>query len=170
MNFFKLANKTKGNLEMKKIRIIGCGNLLAHDEGVGVHVVRRLQNEILPENVEIQEMRTPGKQLAELLTGSEKLIIIDACAEQDMAGTIHRHVLKKGDHEALQEKLFQTLHAYNLYPFLKPGAKTSLPGLPREIVVICIEIEERHRFCVGLSQRVFAVLDDVVAMIMKELY
>ena len=38
---------------MKKIKIIGCGNLLAHDEGVGIHVVRRLQNEILPESVEI---------------------------------------------------------------------------------------------------------------------
>lgn len=155
---------------MKKIRIIGCGNLLAHDEGVGVHVLRRLQNEILPENVEIREMRAPGKQLTELLTGSEKLIIIDACAEQNMAGTIHCHVLKAGDNEKLQEKLFQTIHAYNLYPFLKPGVKTSTLRLPREIVVICIEIEERHRFCVGLSQKVFAVVDDVVAMIMKELY
>ncbi|NLJ57174.1 MAG: hydrogenase maturation protease [Firmicutes bacterium] len=155
---------------MKKIRIIGCGNLLAHDEGVGVHVVRRLQNEILPENVEIQEMRTPGKQLTELLTGTEKIIIIDACTEQNNTGTVHRHVLKESADEKLQEKLFQTLHAYNLYPFLKPGTKTSSLGLPREIVIICIEIEERHRFCVGLSQKVFAVVDDVVAMIMKELY
>ncbi|RJX27236.1 MAG: hydrogenase, partial [Dethiobacter sp.] len=31
---------------MKKIKIIGCGNLLAYDEGVGIHIVRRLKNEI----------------------------------------------------------------------------------------------------------------------------
>lgn len=155
---------------MKKIKIIGCGNLLAHDEGVGIHVVRRLQNEILPESVEIRELRTPGQLLVELLAGSDKAIIIDACSNQGQAGTIYRYTLKDGESSNLEEILYKTIHAYNFYPLLELRGKISPLGLPKEIVVIGIEIEERNRFCIGLSQNVFAVVDDVVQMIMKELY
>ncbi len=155
---------------MKKIHIIGCGNLLAHDEGVGIHVVRRLQNEILPGNVKILELRTPGRMLAELLSGSDKAIIIDAYANQGQAGTIHRYTYKAGVENRLEEVLFKTIHAYNLYPLLEGRSNIFPEGLPGEIVVIAIEIEERNRFCIGLSQNVFAVVDDVVQMILGDLY
>ncbi|MGI6308567.1 MAG: hydrogenase maturation protease [Dethiobacteria bacterium] len=155
---------------MKKIKIIGCGNLLAHDEGVGIHIVRRLQNEILPESVEIRELRSPGQLLVELLAGSDKVIIIDACSTQGPAGTVYRYTLKEGDSDNLEGILFKTIHAHNFYPLLELRGKISPSGLPKEIIVIGIEIEERHRFCIGLSQNVFAVVDEVVNMIMNELY
>ena len=155
---------------MKKIRIIGCGNLLAYDEGVGIHVARRLQNEILPERAEIRELRVPGRALEELLVGSDKAIIIDACASQKQAGTISRYALKDDEDNKLKEVLYDTIHAYHFYPVLEKRGKTIMEGLPKEIVVICIEIEERDRFCIGLSQNIFAIVDDVVQMIMQELY
>ena len=155
---------------MKKIKIVGCGNLLAHDEGVGVHVVRRLQSEILPESVEVRELRVPGQVLEELLIGSDKVIIIDACADHGEAGTVYRHTFKGDGNGKLKEMLHKTIHAHNFYPLLVDRGKILPGGLPKEIVVIGIEIEERNRSCIGLSQKVFAIVDDVVQMIMQELY
>lgn len=154
-------------VEKKKIKVIGCGNFLAYDEGVGIHVVRRLQNEILPENVEVKELRNPGQLLVELVTGADKLIIIDACPGKSGAGTIHRFTLNGG---SLKEILSNTIHAYNFYPVFELREKVSPHKLPREVVVIGIEIENRNKFCVGLSQSVFACLDEVINTVLKELY
>lgn len=154
---------------MKKIKIIGCGNLLAYDEGVGIHVVRRLQNEILPGNVEIKELRNPGQLLVELVSGAEKLIIVDACsgARGKKPGAVHRFVKNGGD---LKEILSNTIHAYNFYPVFELREKSSPNKLPEELVVIGIEVVERGRFCVGLSNDVFASLDNAIDVILKELY
>jgi len=152
---------------MKRIKIVGCGNLLAYDEGVGIHIVRRLQNEILPENVEIRELRTPGQMLVELLSDADKLIIIDACPGKVAAGSVHRYTLKDG---SLKEILSNTIHAHNFYPIFELREKMSPHRLPREVVVIGVEIEERHKFCVGLSKTVFASIDDAIKAIMEELY
>lgn len=154
---------------MKNIKIIGCGNLLAYDEGVGIHVVRRLQNEILPEHVEIKELRNPGQLLVELVGGAEKLIIVDACAgkKNRKAGTVHRFAVNGGN---IKDILAHTIHAYHFYPVFELREKVSAKKLPEELVVIGIEILERGKFCVGLSNEVFASLNNAIEVIMKELY
>lgn len=152
---------------MKKIKIIGCGNLLAYDEGVGIHIVRRLKNEILPENVEVKELRTPGQMMMELLADTDKLIIIDACPGKCLPGTVHRYTDQDG---SLKELLSNTIHALNFYTIFELREKVSPNRLPREVVIIGVEIEERHKFCVGLSKTVFASIDDVVKTVLDELY
>ena len=153
---------------MKKIKIIGCGNLLAFDEGIGIHIVRRLYNEILPENVEVKELRTPGQLLVELLSGAEKLIIIDGCcSRQCKSGTVHRY--SSSDY-SLEEMLSNTIHAHYFYPIFELRKKLSPHKMPDEMVVIAVEIEDRKKFCVGLSKSVFASVDDVVNTVIKELY
>ena len=153
---------------MKKIKIIGCGNLLAYDEGIGIHIVRRLHNEILPENVEVKELRTPGQLLVELLSGADKLIIIDACSSgQCKSGTVNRYC---GGDSSLEKMLANTIHAHNFYPIFKLRKKVSPHKMPEEMVVISVEIEDRQKFCVGLSKSVFASIDDVVKAVINELY
>lgn len=147
---------------MKKIKIIGCGNYLAYDEGVGIHVVKRLKNEILPGNVEVIELRNPGQLLLELVAGADKLIIIDASSENNKSGTIHKYTNNDGE---IKDILANTLHAYSFYPVFELREK-----LPREIVVIGIEIEERKKFSVGLSHNVFSALDEAIKFVIDELY
>ena len=152
---------------MSMIRIIGCGNILSYDEGVGIHVVRRLNNEILPENVEIKELRVPGQFLEAFITGADKIIIIDACVPGSCRGiTVARSTPSNND---LKEIFSKTMHAYNLYPlFGEDSPRTG--ALPEEIVIITIEIEVRNKFSVGLSKSVFSAVDNVVEKVMEELY
>lgn len=147
---------------MKKIKIIGCGNYLAYDEGVGIHVVKRLKNEILPGNVEVIELRNPGQLLLELVAGADKLIIIDASSENNKSGTIHKYTNNDGE---IKDILANTIHAYSFYPVFELREK-----LPSEIVVIGIEIEERQKFSVGLSHNVFSALDEAIKVVLDELY
>ncbi|MBC8507869.1 MAG: HyaD/HybD family hydrogenase maturation endopeptidase [Anaerolineales bacterium] len=62
-----------------KTLILGVGNLLLSDEGVGVRVIERLQAEYdLPEQVQVLDGGTLGLDLLYYLEGIENLLIIDA--------------------------------------------------------------------------------------------
>jgi hydrogenase maturation protease len=59
--------------------VLGVGNLLMSDEGVGVHVIKRLvENYKLPEEVQVLDGGTLGMDLLYYLEGAENLILIDA--------------------------------------------------------------------------------------------
>jgi hydrogenase maturation protease len=76
---------------MSKTLVLGVGNLIQSDDGVGVHVVRRLQGRAgLPGDVEIVDGGTAGLGLLHCLEGVSRLIVVDA-VEMDLApGTLVR--------------------------------------------------------------------------------
>ena len=54
-------------MKKSKILVLGVGNLILSDEGVGVHLVRRLQSEGLPESVELLDAGTWGLELLDFV-------------------------------------------------------------------------------------------------------
>jgi len=153
---------------LKKVKVLGCGNILAFDEGVGIHIVRQLRREILPERVEIEELKSPGKILPELITGSDKLIIIDACRGEDVHGGFAERY-RWGDGE-LKNIFSRTIHAVHLSPLFELNETNFSRKLPQEIVIFGIKIGEKKKFGVGLSKEVFASLDDAINAVLQELY
>ena len=76
-------------LMWNRIAIIGLGNLLLSDEGIGVHVVSELQKEYdLPEELSVIDGGTLGLDLLPIIEGKEKIIFIDATDLQKEPGTI----------------------------------------------------------------------------------
>jgi hydrogenase maturation protease len=61
-----------------RILILGIGNLLMGDEGVGVHAVRALQEEPLPAGAELVDGGTGGFHLLSYLSDYPTVILIDA--------------------------------------------------------------------------------------------
>lgn len=77
--------------EAYKTLIIGVGNLLLSDEGVGIHVAQRLiQNYSLPEEILVLDGGTLGLDLLYYLEGIENLLIIDAVLMNKDPGTLMR--------------------------------------------------------------------------------
>jgi hydrogenase maturation protease len=72
------------------VLVLGLGNLLLRDEGVGIHVVRALARETLPDGVELCDGATAGMALVDLLAGREQVIVIDALDAGEPAGTVLR--------------------------------------------------------------------------------
>jgi hydrogenase maturation protease len=74
-----------------RILILGIGNLLQSDEGLGVHIVNQIaQNVEIPEDVEVVDGGTAGFDLLPLMKGREKIIIVDALMVDDEPGSIYR--------------------------------------------------------------------------------
>ena len=72
----------------EKILILGVGNLLLKDEGVGIHVIRALENEELPPNVSLMDGGTGGLHLIAWIQDYDRMIMVDATLDDNPPGTI----------------------------------------------------------------------------------
>ena len=74
-----------------KTLVLGVGNKLMSDEGVGVHVIERLAaNYDLPKEVQLLDGGTLGMDLLYYLEGIDNLLLVDAVETHKEAGTIIR--------------------------------------------------------------------------------
>jgi hydrogenase maturation protease len=71
-----------------KILVLGIGNYLMGDEGIGVHVANRLQKENLPVTVDVVDGGTGGFHLLGYFENYETVILIDATLDNNPVGTI----------------------------------------------------------------------------------
>ena len=71
-----------------RILVLGIGNYLMGDEGVGVHVAERLQQEDIPPDVDIVDGGTGGFHLLEYFESYESIILIDATLDNNPVGTV----------------------------------------------------------------------------------
>lgn len=74
-----------------RIIILGVGNILLSDEGVGVRAIERFREEYrLPPEVEVIDGGTTGMEMLEDLACATHLIIVDAVRSRQAPGTIVR--------------------------------------------------------------------------------
>jgi len=72
-----------------KVAVIGTGNILLRDEGIGVHIIRTIGERYrFPDNVRLIDAGTMGIDLLPFIEDSERLLIIDAVDLKKPAGTI----------------------------------------------------------------------------------
>ena len=80
-----------GTYDGPRVLVLGIGNLVMSDDGVGVKVVQQLQREYrFPENVEIMDGGTLGLDLLPKLEGIDHLIVVDAVETGRKPGTCVR--------------------------------------------------------------------------------
>ncbi|HBG28260.1 MAG TPA: Ni,Fe-hydrogenase maturation factor [Phycisphaerales bacterium] len=70
------------------ILILGIGNILLRDEGIGVHVINAMQQICLPDTIELLDGGTAGADLLDSISDRKKLIVIDALDANVQPGTI----------------------------------------------------------------------------------
>ena len=74
---------------MKKIRICGVGSVLLGDDAVGPYTARWMAaNYEFGENVEVEDLGTPGLDLIAYMTGIDVLVLIDSVENREPAGTV----------------------------------------------------------------------------------
>jgi hydrogenase maturation protease len=71
-----------------KVLVLGVGNLLMGDEGVGVHAVRVVEEAGLPGNVTVLDGGTGGFHLLSHLTECDAVVMIDATLDGRPPGTV----------------------------------------------------------------------------------
>lgn len=118
----------------KPVLIVGVGNLIQRDDGFGVHVVRKLADEELPEDVELFDGGTLGPEMLPWLEGRDKVVFIDAVNADMEPGKLFR--FKPGDLQyQMQEKT--SIHEIGLIDTL---SMAELMGTaPRDVVIIGVQ-------------------------------
>jgi hydrogenase maturation protease len=85
------SKQPKGSLKNipPQVLILGIGNILLSDEGLGVHIINILQNNFkFPPNVTLYDGGTGGLSLLSLIKDKDYLFIIDAVLIGQEPGTI----------------------------------------------------------------------------------
>jgi hydrogenase maturation protease len=71
-------------------RIIGCGNLLMQDEGIGVHLIEYLKGVKVPSGVELVDGACSGFDLLGFIQESREVVIVDAVKAGGQPGDIYK--------------------------------------------------------------------------------
>lgn len=122
--------------------ILGVGNEILMDDGIGPKIVKRLAREFSSDSVEYQTAGLGGLELVELIQGFQKVIFIDAIKTgQGQAGDVYFYT---------PADFKETLHLSNLHDisFLQALelAKQMNLDIPADIRIIAIEIVEDRVF------------------------
>jgi len=163
-----LLDPPRGEPKMKRTAVIGIGNILLGDEGVGVHVINRLRSERLPAEVELIEGGVGGLSLLNFIRGVDCVVFIDAVAGE-RPGRIHR--FSDSDLDSKVRSLLHpaSLHDLGLVETIKVGKAVYPDEIPKKIVVYGVEVREPKGFSTELSKEVMHSVGKVVKLILDEL-
>ena len=125
-------------MEEPKVRIVvvGVGNLLLKDEGIGVHIIHALQQIAIPHDIKLIDGGT-SLDLPYYLKDTDKLIIIDAMKGEGKPGTVYRFHSQDVN---IKSEGMVSVHELGLEQSLKMMRLTR--SEPKEIVIIGIEPKE----------------------------
>ena len=128
-----------------KIAVLGIGNLIMQDEGVGIHVIRKLENEYTfqPE-IELIDGGTSGSELYGFFEDNDKMIIVDAVNFDEEPGFIGS--IEKDD---ILKRLNTKMSMHNL------GLTDVLSH------VKLLDIEPSEIFLVGIQPAVIELHDEL---------
>lgn len=148
----------------KRILVIGMGNILMQDEGVGVRAVEELENRYhIPEQVTVIDGGTTGMELFEPIRECDQLVVADAVNTGAPYGTLVR--IANADIPAFfQTKLSNhQLGLSDLLALLQ--LKDAVPEHVAIIGMVPHSLENR----LGLTEEATAGLDKMVEMLVQEL-
>lgn len=145
------------------VKILGVGNILLRDEGVGVRVIDYIREKrLLPKGIEVIEGGTGGMRLIPLIKDADHLIIIDAVRGGGKPGDIYRFAI-----DALPLKIKQktSLHEVGLQEIF--SILNLLTEKRPETVIIGVEPKEVS-YGVGLTLEVESVVPEVSRKVLNE--
>ncbi len=149
---------------MSSTLVLGMGNPILSDDGVGLVVAQRLRATPMPDGVDVGQSEVGGLRLLELVRGYRRVIIVDAIKSDRPPGEIVRYEGKDfaGGHR------YGSAHSIHLGTALELGRRLGYP-MPEEVVVFAIEAVDIETFGEELSPPVDDAAHRVLAMIVAEL-
>jgi len=142
--------------------VLGVGNLLLKDEGVGIHTIRALENEDLPPGVTLMDGGTGGLHLLGWLQDYDRIIMIDATLDDNPPGTVRLiHPRYASDFPPLM-----SAHEIGLRDMIE--AMCLLGNLP-EIRLIVISAADINEIGTTLSPELQTALPEIIRLVKNQL-
>jgi hydrogenase maturation protease len=143
--------------------IIGLGNPLRGDDGVGITVARALAERMLPDDVEVVDGGTQGLGLVNVMEGRQRVILVDAADVGRVPGQFVRFALDeahlRGDDQPL------SVHAAGLREALLLAQ--ALGALPDQVIIFGVQ-PAKIDWDDALSPEIEATLPALVEAVLAE--
>ena len=143
------------------VLVLGIGNVLMGDEGVGVHVIRSLEKFDVPEGVDLLDGGTGSFLLLDPMQRARKVILIDATLDGNPAGTVRRLTPR------FSTDYPRTLTAHDI------GLKDLLDTFylldhPVDVVLLAISIPSFQEVGLELSPEIAARVPEFAQLVLRE--
>lgn len=152
---------------MKKVIVVGVGNILFMDEGVGIYAAKYIeQNYILPQNLEVIDGGTLGFQLMSYYQEYDKVIILDTVSISDDAGSIYnlpaQELLGLGSYRQTAHEV-EVVEMLEICSMLDRMAEVSIIGIvPDDIQQVRIDLSD------ALKAKFNFFINEIIKEVQKE--
>jgi len=141
--------------------VLGVGNPILADDGIGIKVAQRLKKE----RPELEVIETSEAALAMLdiicRTDCDKIIIVDSIkVGQGEPGELYRFELE----DLKPAKDFSSTHGVDIATVVELGQRLDC-GVPRDISIYAVEIQDNTTFSEGCTKKV----EDKIPFIAKQI-
>ncbi len=146
------------------IAVLGLGNILLRDEGVGVHVVEELNNKYsFTPPIKLIDGGTLGFALINEIEDCKKLIVVDAVKAGNEPGTIYRFT-RKDINVAVP-------HSFSVHDigFITALDEWKILGIEPEIIFFGIEPKDMSSWSMDLSDCIRDKIPKLIGLIINEL-
>ena len=148
----------------RQVVILGVGNILFSDEGLGVRVVEKLMEDYeFPENVSLEDGGVLGLNLLGVISNADYLIVVDAIRNGGIPGTLYR---LEGEEIPKRILAKNSIHQVDLLETL-----TLCQVLEKrpQTVIVGVEPADIETLSLDLTAAVREKLDTLVEMVLGEL-
>ncbi len=153
-----------GSTDRPPVVIIGMGNLLMGDEGIGVRLAEQLgQCGGLPAGVEVIDLGTAGLGALHVIAGRRKAVIIDCCYMNEAPGVMRRFTPEDVRSKKVVTRL--SVHEADVMSVIELSKR--LGECPEEVVLFGIQ-PQRVEQTAALSRELEGQLADYEAVLQEE--
>jgi len=148
-----------------KTLVLGVGNPILSDDGVGIHIARKLK-EMRLSGVTVEELAASGLELLDMVVGYDEVIIIDAIQTKDG---------RPGDFYELEEKDFEksihgsSPHGINIATALALGRKIVPEKMPKRVTFVAVEADDVVNVSERLTEKVQNAVPGILDKIVNEI-
>lgn len=148
-----------------RLAILGCGNPVRADDGVGPLLVRRLWERNLPPDIKLIDGGTSGIDVVFHMQEADTVLIIDSCHTGNPPGSIYK--VPSEEVEELPSREEANLHSIKWFHAIALAKHLLNGNFPKRIEVFLIEGKNFH---IGekLSQEVKGAMEELIDYILKE--
>jgi hydrogenase maturation protease len=147
---------------LKKILILGIGNILLGDEGLGVHIIKKMQEPgvVISKDIELIDGGTAGFDLIPLMQGRRRIVIVDALKSDEKPGSIYRF---HEEHLAASENRI-SLHESGIMEIIRT---LRLMGENPEVEIVGVVPENISEFEINISKAVSECIPAAINTILE---
>lgn len=151
-------------MQQKRILVLGVGNVLLRDEGVGVRIIEKLHAEYrFSPNVELMDGGTLGLRLLDPIANSDTVIVVDAVQNGQKPGTLYRL-----DVDELNKRVTfkNSLHQLDM---LETLAYAEVLGNRPEAVIVGVEPADISPWGTELTEVVQGCVQELCRRVLEEI-